>query len=58
MPSISLYFLSGNLTLINLDSFLALLVLLRQILFKVQAITCKNYLLQIYSQHANLLNAI
>ena len=31
---------------------------LRWIPFKVQAITCKNYLLKIYSQHANFLNAI
>ena len=32
--------------------------LLRRILFKVRAITCKNYLLKIYPQHANFLNAI
>ena len=31
---------------------------LRWILFKVRAITCKNYLLKIYSQHGNFLNAI
>ena len=31
---------------------------LRRIPFKVRAITCKNYLLKIYSQHANFLNAI
>jgi len=31
---------------------------LRGIPFKVRAITCKNYLLKIYSQHANFLNAI
>ena len=26
--------------------------------FKVRAITCKNYLLKIYPQHGNFLNAI
>ena len=31
---------------------------LRRIPLKVRAITCKNYLLKIYSQHANFLNAI
>ena len=31
---------------------------LRRIPFKVRTITCKNYLLKIYSQHANFLNAI
>ena len=33
-------------------------VSLRWIPFKVRAISCKNYLLKIYSQHANFLNAI
>ena len=33
-------------------------VKLRRIPFKVRAITCKNYLLKIYSQHGNFLNAI
>ena len=33
-------------------------ICLRRIPFKVRAITCKNDLLKIYSQHANFLNAI
>ena len=33
-------------------------LILRRIPFKVRAITCKNYLLKIYSQHGNFLNAI
>ena len=32
--------------------------ILRRIPFKVRAITCKNYLLKIYSQHGNFLNGI
>ena len=31
---------------------------LRRIPFKVRAITCKNFLLKIYSLHGNFLNAI
>ena len=34
------------------------LIILRRIPLKVQAITCKNYLLKIYSQRANFLNGI
>jgi len=32
--------------------------LIKRIPFKVRAITCKNYLLKIYSEHVNFLNAI
>ena len=32
--------------------------ILRRIPFKVRAITCKNYLIKVYSQHGNFLNAI
>jgi len=39
------------------DIKFAIMDLLRRIPFKVRAITCKNYLLKIYSQHANFLNA-
>ena len=35
-----------------------LVKVLRRIPLKGRAITCKNYVLKIYSQHANFLNAI
>ena len=46
--------------LINVFSALlpSLKKILRLIPFKVRAITCKNYLPKIYSQHGNFLNAI
>ena len=44
--------LSLQLTLLNKSEF-RFLKWLGRIPFKVRAITCKNYLLKIYSQHAN-----